>query len=221
MATPMFLKRVMARCQFCWGNGDGTFQAAKTTTSSALALVQAVGDLNGDQKLDLFVSTSSNQEQFATMFGNGDGTFQVPGNQFSPNLVNSPTLADINDDGKLDLLVQGGPPFLQVYLGNGDGTFSVGQSYPYNSVDLFSSNILVGDFTDDHKLDITSAQSILFGNVDGTFRSSPAILLPDGSYISAAVSGDFNGDGKTDMAVASRDGNLYIYLTDATGGHFC
>jgi len=186
------------------GNGDGTFQAAKTTTSSTLASVQAVGDLNGDQKLDLLVSTSSNPEQFATMFGNGDGTFQAPENQFSPNLVNSSTLADINGNGKLDLLVQGiplqGSPFLQVYLGNGDGTFALGQSYSYNSVDLNSNNILVGDFNGDQKLDITAAQSILFGNGDGTFQASPAILLPDGSNISAAVSGDFNGDGNTDMA---------------------
>jgi hypothetical protein len=199
------------------GNGDGTLQAAKTTSASALAFVQAIGDLNEDQKLDLFISTSSNPAQLATMFGNGDGTFQAPSHQFTPDLSDNPTLADLNGDGKLDLLVQGSPPFLQVYLGNGDGTFALGQTYSYNSINLFSSNIFVGDFNGDQKLDVTATQSILFGNGDGTFQASPAVLLPYGSNISAAVSGDFNGDGKTDMAVTSRDGNLYIYLVDATG----
>ena len=204
------------------GNGDGTFQAAKNTTSSALGFVQAVGDLNGDQKRDLVVSTPTTTPQLAIMFGNGDGTFQAPSHQFTPTVSNSPTLADINGDGKLDLLVQGSPqggsPFLQVYLGNGDGTFSVGHSYSYNSVDLLgSNNILVGDFNGDQKLDVTASQSILFGNGDGTLQASPAVLLPNGDVISTAVSGDFNGDGKTDMALISSSGNLYIYLADATG----
>jgi len=204
------------------GNGDGTLQAAKVTTYSGGWGVQAIGDLNGDQKLDLIVSTSATTPQIATMFGNGDGSFQAPSNQFAPALSGNPTLADINGDGKLDLLVQGlpegGSPFLQVYLGNGDGTFSVGHSYSYNSVDLKSSNnILVGDFNGDQKLDVTAAQSILFGNGDGTLQASPAVLLPNGEVIYAAVSGDFNGDGKTDMALISSGGNLYIYLADATG----
>jgi hypothetical protein len=199
------------------GNGDGTFQAAKTTSASALAFVQAIGDLNGDQKLDLFISTSSNPAQLATMFGNGDGTFQAPSHQFTPDLSDNPTLADLNGDGKLDLLVQGSPPFLQVYLGNGDGTFALGQTYSYNSINLFSSNIFVGDFNGDQKLDVTATQSILFGNGDGTFQASPAIVPPNGDF--AAVSGDFNGDGKSDMAVTSSDGNLYIYLA-GTGGSF-
>jgi hypothetical protein len=40
------------------GNGDGTFQAAKVTTFSGGWYVEAVGDLNGDQKLDLVLELS-------------------------------------------------------------------------------------------------------------------------------------------------------------------
>jgi hypothetical protein len=133
------------------GDGDGTFQAAKTS-SSALGEVQAIGDLNGDQKLDLVldIPLRFGGVTVAVMFGNGDGTFQAPSNQFSPTLSNNPTLADINGDGKLDLLVQGSPevgsPFLQVYLGNDDGTFALGRSYSYNSVDLTGSNNPTGRF---------------------------------------------------------------------------
>lgn len=200
------------------GNGDGTLQAAKTTTSSALGFVQAVGDLNGDQKPDLVVSGNYNYTQMATMLGNGDGTFQSPGDGFYPISISS-TLADINGDGKLDLLVQSFP-FLQVYLGNGDGSFTVGQSYSYNSVDLTNSNnILVGDFNGDGKPDITAAQSILFGNGDGSFQASPAVLPPSDfvQFVQAAVSGDFNGDGRSDLAVVDASGNVDIYLASAAG----
>jgi FG-GAP-like repeat/Abnormal spindle-like microcephaly-assoc'd, ASPM-SPD-2-Hydin len=193
------------------GNGDGTFQAAKTTTSSALGSVLTIGDLNGDQKLDLLICSlpCAIFQQFATMFGNGDGTFQAPSNQFSPQLSNSPTLADVNGDGKLDLLVQGYPSiFLQVYLGNGDGTFALGQTYSYNSANLYPSNILVGDFNGDQKPDITASQSILFGNGDGTFQASTAFL----SVVYPSLAGDFNGDGRTDIATASG-----VYLAGATG----
>jgi len=199
------------------GNGNGTFQAVKITPYSTSWFVQAIGDLNGDQKLDLLLEIGLSAE-IGVMFGNGDGTFQSPSDQFTATVPSNPTLADINGDGKLDLLVQSDLNFLQIYLGNGDGTFAAGHSYFYNSIDLLmSNNILVGDFNGDHKLDITATQSILFGNGDGTFQAPPAVLLPNGDYISTAVSGDFNGDGKSDMAVTSTGGTLYIYMADATG----
>ncbi len=75
-------------------------------------------------------------------------------------------------------------PFLQVYLGNGNGMFTAAQAYSYNSVSLQPGPIFVGDFDNDGKPDITAAQSILFGNGDGTFQASPAVLLPNGDQIS-------------------------------------
>jgi len=201
------------------GNGDGTFQAAKITTYSGGWGVVTVGDLTGNQKLDLVLESSSVYTYVApisVMFGNGDGTFQQPSNQFTPTVSSSPTLADVNGDGKLDLLVQGFP-FLQVYLGNGDGTFTPGPAYSYNSVSLQGGVIFVGDFNNDGKPDITAAQSILFGNGDGTLQASPAVLLPNGDQITSAVIGDFNGDGRSDLSATSLSGSLYIYLANATG----
>jgi hypothetical protein len=116
------------------GNGDGTFQTAKIT-NTPLAFLASIGDVNDDQKLDLVIYTDSSTTQFAVMFGNGDGTFQQPGNLFTPTVSSSPALADVNGDGKLDLLVQGFP-FLQVYLGNGDGTFTAGSAYSFNFQNL-------------------------------------------------------------------------------------
>jgi hypothetical protein len=201
------------------GNGDGTFQSPITTTYPGFWSVQAVGDVNDDQKLDLVVYSNINASQIAVLLGNGNGTFQALSNQFTPTVSNGYpfTLADLTGNGKLDLLTQSFP-FLQVYLGNGDGTFTVGSAYSYNFLNLESSlNILVGDFNNDGKPDITASQSILFGNRDGTFQAAPAILLPNGDVVSATAIADFNGDGRSDVAVTSTDGNLYIYLADAQG----
>ena len=45
--------------------------------------------------------------------------------------------------------------------------------------------------------------SVLLGNGDGTFQ--PQVTYAVGSYPDAIVAGDFNGDGRTDLAVANAD----------------
>src|SRR5207248_11127633 len=60
------------------GNGDGTFQPAQvvqTFASDMYLIPVAVGDVNGDGKLDLITASVGNA-MVAVMLGNGDGTFQ-------------------------------------------------------------------------------------------------------------------------------------------------
>src|SRR5262249_55316591 len=57
------------------GNGDGTFQPAITTNLLAGATSVAVGDFNGDDKLDLAITSGLN-DAVEVLRGNGDGTFQ-------------------------------------------------------------------------------------------------------------------------------------------------
>jgi hypothetical protein len=115
-------------------------------------------------------------------------------------------LAGLNNDGNRDLLGQTGGPG-QFYRGNGDGTFAaplLTTAIPYGTV--------TADFNLDGKLDLamTTAQARQDGNVqgititlgvgDGTFVGYFGIVL-SGASIGQPLAGDFNADGKPDVAV--------------------
>ncbi|HUA97161.1 MAG TPA: Ig-like domain repeat protein [Terracidiphilus sp.] len=86
------------------GNGDGTFQPAKTILSGANYSGLAAGDLNGEGKLDLLVSDYG-YPQANVLLGNGDGTFQSATTYPTGVGPATPSIADLNHDGRLDFIV--------------------------------------------------------------------------------------------------------------------
>jgi hypothetical protein len=139
-----------------------------------------VEDFNSDEKMDLAMSGCdfiAGCLEWA-MLGNGDGTFQAP-QFFGPTTdpgdgARALGGADFNGDGKGDLVLQGNNFFLdtaEIYLGNGDGTFSKTNSYtPGNPTQQNSFGIAIADFNGDGKPDIAVANTVLLGNGDGTFQ---------------------------------------------------
>ncbi|HLJ94689.1 MAG TPA: VCBS repeat-containing protein, partial [Gemmataceae bacterium] len=173
------------------GNGDGTFQAPCTYDFGTPALSVAIGDFNGDSKLD--VVTTNQNGTISVLLGNGDGAFQTAKSfsvaRFS---LGSVAVGDFNGDSILDLVVTRPLDGISVLLGNGDGTFQTPQNYATGS----SLAVAVGDFNGDGIADLASVGgqilSIFLGKGDGTF-------LPAASYAAGRVSqglavGDFNGD---------------------------
>jgi hypothetical protein len=86
------------------GNGDGTFQAGKSILSGSNYSGLAVGDFNGDGKLDLVVSDYG-YAQVRVLLGNGDGTFQSAATYSTGGGPVTPVVADLNHDGWSDIVV--------------------------------------------------------------------------------------------------------------------
>lgn len=214
------------------GTGDGTFKTPITTR-----LPQgdgpgslAAGDLNGDGKLDVAVQNGNN---VSVLLGKGDGTFatpvdyapaKVPGFNGDTPYLSSIALADVNGDGRPDiLLTEGETPCCnavgaEVMINHGDGTFGTPDRYGTGNTYNVATGVTAADVNGDGHPDLIVANSnccfntahiaVFLGKGDGTFQTPPT----DYAVRSGAASvraGDFNGDGKADLAVFSKGASYY------------
>ncbi|PYT15615.1 MAG: hypothetical protein DMF51_06360 [Acidobacteria bacterium] len=138
-------------------------------------------------------------------------------------------VADFDGDGRQDILVGTGDPNsntlqygVSLLHGKGDGTFEVrraGLAQPYTY-----GPFLVVDINGDRRPDVVSPTSIypgngpplggisvLLGNGDGTFaRGIDTAIGPNSPFF--LRSGDFNGDGATDLVALSEGGQVCDYF---------
>jgi hypothetical protein len=203
------------------GNGDGTFRPGPQNPAlpTGASFVTA-GDFNNDGKLDLVTNDTSNPCLcISVLLGNGDGTFQDAITTQPPFSVYAIGVGDFNHDGKLDLATAGtfgSSSSVNILLGNGDGTFQYGASYPGEAV---PEAIAVADFNGDHNLDLAidnsegGTVSVLLGNGDGTFQAAVDYSIPFSNWVTAA---DVNGDHKLDLIVANNVINGRMNTSGAT-----
>lgn len=198
------------------GFGDGTFQTPiEIEVGTGMSRI-AVGDFNRDSIKDLAIA--GDQSQVYTLLGVGNGTFlQQPTITLTADTLfvdgTDIDIADLNGDTIQDLVVAVATNGSRtgILLGNGDGTFQTPRIITEPNL-LVPQYQTIADFNGDGFQDLAFAlangtfglMEIRNGNGDGTFRAPVMYAVPPSQSSvggGTLVSGDFNRDGKPDVAL--------------------
>jgi uncharacterized protein (TIGR03437 family) len=224
------------------GVGNGTFRAPIASNLPGYDLYGlldvfnfrgvAIADFNSDGSLDVVIGTVGsavlNSVPAFTVYllvGNGDGTFQS-GTAIVPSGLSGTVIltADFNGDGKPDLVMDyyttsaaneltGGG--LTILLGNGNGTFKTGASYPTPGPPILGC-ITIADVNNDGKPDLIASTlapsgaeairgtgasasfTVFTGNGDGTFTQSFNEAATNPTFF-GMIAGNFRGTKTVDL----------------------
>lgn len=187
--------------------------------SSPAAL--AIGDVTGDNHADIAVAIrgllyrdpTPIPSKLTVIPGNGDGTFQAGMTVVEGEDASSVAIGDINRDGRLDL-VFGDPGSYQAYRPGAVQVIlagSGGSLQPLARVEagVGPLNLGIADFNGDAIPDLTVSNNggylaVLPGLGNGTFGTRTNFGL-FGTPV-AAIQGDFNSDGLSDLMVVTEVG---------------
>jgi hypothetical protein len=206
-------------------NGNGSFtrstetQAVRVDNSETIV---GVTDFTGDGRPDLLVQIGSSGPVLYLRKQNKDGTF---GNAtFLP--VASPKnllIRDLNNDGKMDFVytMWSATASIRTMMNQGNGTFVEGGAIPVEPATYYPNNFIAVDIDSDGKTDIVSgvyARNIVPPYFFSIFRFGPTGAITQtefevpatsfGVSLAAPRAADFDGDGVTDLAFFSPNGNV-------------
>ncbi len=163
----------------------------------------------------------------------GDGTFDPPYTIFISRGPHALLGGDFNEDGNVDLVTTHWMPygerdFINVHLGNGDGTLREEVIYPVGQGPRW---IVSDDFNRDGHADLATGNSgadnegretltVLFGTGAGTFGSRAdyyAPFSPDLLGATGLAAGDIDDDGDIDLMMTTVANGVAVYANDGTG----
>ncbi len=185
-------------------NGDGTYVDEVEYDTGRQGLGLAIGDLDGDNDLDIAVTSQYN---VSVLFNQGDGTFADEESYLVGNRAISVVIGDLDGDEDLDLAVANQfRDNVSILLNLGNGKFAKEVLY---DTGLEPRQLAIGDLDGDGDVDIASttradygSMSVLFNRGNGTFEDF--ILLGIKSSSNDVVIGDLNNDGKLDLVFVHR-----------------
>ncbi len=206
------------------GNGAGAFGNALTLFVGANPSGIAVGDLNADGRRDI-VTANADTDNFTLLTGNGNGTFAAPRNVAAGFTPLNVVVADFNGDSRSDVgIVNFVAESVSLHLAVGPGFFPGPELFTGTA----PSDAATADFNGDGRADIVTANTGSFdisvflrntgGGPGGGFADP--VNYNVGESPSALATGDFNGDNKTDIAVANGDTNDVSLLLGNGNGTF-
>jgi hypothetical protein len=230
-----------------YGKGDGTFTAGPRYAALPNYMQVSITDLDGDGNPDIVLGTSTGgiyttgccgnvtqPDLFQILMGRGDGTFvdSLVYNEGTFATGQQIATGDFNHDQKTDVLVfaasnvGGQPSTLEMLPGNNSGALGGAVT---SSVVIAPTMLVSADMNKDGAPDAVLAGTslsgpelaVLINQGNGSFAAEQDYALPN-SALSLAT-GDFNGDGRMDVAVGVAAGQggsgsgVYVMFGQANG----
>jgi len=192
-----------------------SFKAPREYDTAKAGQSVAIGDLNGDGKLDVVSAHGTDfpvdlrKLRAVSVLLNRGGGRLGPSHTYPTGKAGddqgawSVAIGDLTGDGKADLATANpGGRSVSVLVNRGGGVFDAPVNY---SIDREPWDVAIADFDGDGKPDIATANpttvSVLLNRGDGTFGDK--VDYPTGGSTWAFVVGDLNADGKPDLATAN------------------
>jgi hypothetical protein len=211
-----------SRVSVLLGNGDGSFGAATSFTVGPNPRGVVIADLSGDGRADLAVANDSSGT-VSVLLGDGLGSFSPAVSYTAGSGSGRVAVADLNGDGRLDLVTSNYNALtISVLRGTGSGLFAAPVAYSTGGGNNYPRDVVLSDMDGDGNLDAVTANlyglvSVLKGNGDGTFVPATSAINGNTGYYDAyqVAVGDFNADGRPDLALAGYGQNQLYVLTNA------
>ena len=191
------------------GNGDGTLKAPNIVPLDAGGNRIFGVDLNGDGKLDL--ASLGVVGPVDLLVAKGPGAYSSSQRLSAVGFGGWMVPVDWDGDGKVDLITAGQftgqKDSVVSYRGRGDGTVA----YSWSTMTAGSNFVVSADFDGDGKPDFVASYAESPGLFFG-YNNQRAQNFVLGGKGSAITTGDWNGDGRIDLAVAEHSGQVEVFV---------